>query len=160
MIDVRRAEPDDWPWARDVRLAALADAPYAFGSTLGREVGFQEAEWRSRIAGSAWFLAWRGEELVGLVVGVADEVAAADERHVVSMWVRADVRGTDAAPALGRAVRDWARTQHASSLTLWVADGNERARRFYEGIGFRTTGHRKPLPSNPAVAEEKLRLAL
>lgn len=159
MIDVRRAGPDDWLSARAVRLAALADAPAAFGSTFGREVGFDEAEWRNRIAQSAWFLAWRDKEPVGLVVGVADE-AATDERHVVSMWVRADVRGTDAAPALVRAVREWASTQGADSLTLWVADGNDRARRFYQAIGFRTTGQRQPLPSNPAVGEEKLRLRL
>jgi GNAT superfamily N-acetyltransferase len=158
-VDVRRAGPDDWPSARAVRLAALADAPAAFGSTHGREVRFEEAEWRNRIANSAWFLAWLDGDPVGLVVGIADEAAPA-ERHVVSMWVRTDVRGTDAAPALVCAVREWARTQGADCLTLWVADGNDRARRFYQGIGFRTTCQRQPLPSNPAVGEKKLRLQL
>lgn len=145
-VDVRRAGPDDWPSARVVRLAALADAPAAFGSTHGREVRFEEAEWRNRIANSAWFLAWLDGDPVGLVVGIADEAAPA-ERHVVSMWVRTDVRGTDASTALVCAVREWARTQgaRAASPCGWLTETTGPA------------GSTKASASGPRVSDNRSR---
>jgi hypothetical protein len=41
-----------------------------------------------------------------------------------------------------------------------VADQNTAARLLYEQIGFRPTGARQPLPSNPALTESQLRLPL
>ena len=67
---MQRAQPGDWVTLRAVRLAALADAPGAFGSTVGRELAFDEAEWR-RLASAPSFIAWRGDEPVGLVGVVA-----------------------------------------------------------------------------------------
>ena len=69
-LRVQRAQPGDWVTLRAVRLAALADAPGAFGSTVGRELAFDEAEWRRR-ASAPSFIAWRGDEPVGLVGVVA-----------------------------------------------------------------------------------------
>jgi ribosomal protein S18 acetylase RimI-like enzyme len=44
----------------------------------------------------------------------------------------------------------------ATSVSLWVADSNPGARRVYERLGFRTTGERGPLVSNPAIGQELL----
>jgi ribosomal protein S18 acetylase RimI-like enzyme len=46
------------------------------------------------------------------------------------------------------------------AVMLWVADGNLRARRFYERAGFRSTGERQPVAAAPHIGEEKLRLRL
>lgn len=49
MIEVREITVDDWEVLRDVRLAALAEAPQAFGSTHAGEAAFTEEQWRGRI---------------------------------------------------------------------------------------------------------------
>jgi ribosomal protein S18 acetylase RimI-like enzyme len=50
MILVREVAEDDWELMRDVRLAALSEAPYAFGSTHAREAAFTEEKWRGRFS--------------------------------------------------------------------------------------------------------------
>jgi len=70
------------------------------------------------------------------------------------MWVADDHRGTSVAAELVEAICGWTRLQGAKLVTLWVADGNPRARRFYERLGFHSTGHRQSLPSTPEVGEE------
>ena len=39
----------------------------------------------------------------------------------------------------------------AVEATLWVAEGNERARRFFVRYGFGPTGQRQPLWAQPGV---------
>ena len=53
VVLIREVLPDDWEVMRDIRLAALREAPYAFGSTYAREAPFTEARWRARISDRA-----------------------------------------------------------------------------------------------------------
>lgn len=150
-----RATPDDWRSLKEVRLRALADAPGAFASTLAREEAFGDDEWRRWLAQGATFVAWADDQPVGVVTAFA-EPDPPEQSHLVGMWVAPEQRGTSTADRLVQAVLDWAAGGGATSVVLWVVDGNDRARRFYERMGFRPTGRRQPLPSNPAVGEEKL----
>ena len=59
MLTITRLQPDDWQRLREIRLAGLADAPETFGSTLARELAFDEAEWRRRLARPATIVASR-----------------------------------------------------------------------------------------------------
>src|ERR1019366_4890553 len=58
MVVIRETVMDDWPALRDIRLAALADAPDAFASTYASEEGLHAADWRARIASGGSFLAY------------------------------------------------------------------------------------------------------
>ena len=156
MTVVQPAEPDDWAVVREIRLRALADSPSAFASTLAREEAFGEEDWRRRLEHGYCFLAQAAGRTVGTVAGFAEEDVP-DEHHLVAMWVEPAHRGTPAATELVEAVCRRAREDGAVAVRLWVVDGNERARRLYQRLGFVSTGERQPLPSAPEIGEELLR---
>lgn len=137
---VRRVSEDDWAALRAARLAGLADAPYAFSSTVAREQQFTEETWRDRTRSGAVFAAWSGAEIVGLATARLDP----DEGWcLVGMWVHPDWRASGVAGQLAGAVCDHARTAGAESISLWVTEVNARARAFYTRLGFAPTGGRQ-----------------
>jgi GNAT superfamily N-acetyltransferase len=141
MVDVRQLENDEWELYRSIRLAALSDAPYAFGSTLERELGFEEITWRERASRGAG-----GKDGICIIsldgdlgVGNAGGIAVPDDPRVsqlVSMWVHADHRGTDVAARLVAQVEVWAFDRGSERLICGVTKGNDRALKFYSKIGF------------------------
>ena len=162
--EIRLAQLADWRVAKDIRLRALADSPSAFGSTLAREAAFDDAEWQERVAPGTWFLAWSGPaesspEAVGMAAIITQDCQP-DERHLVGMWVAPERRGSAVAAQLVEAACRAAAAAGAVGVVLWVADDNVRAERFYRRVGFVETGERQPLPSNPAVGEQRMRRAL
>ncbi|SET64910.1 hypothetical protein [Geodermatophilus poikilotrophus] len=48
----------------------------------------------------------------------------------------------------------------ARTVGLWVADGNDRARRSHERLGSTGTDERQPLPSDPGTSEERVERVL
>jgi GNAT superfamily N-acetyltransferase len=157
-VVVIQVTEDSWQELRDVRLAALAEAPAAFGSSLRREQDFDEDRWRAWTRSAALFIALAGGSPVGMAAGVSGN--SSEERKLVAMWVDPAWRGRNAASKLLSSVVDWAGSDGANRLRLWVAEGNESARRLYEGRGFEVTGGRAPMPSNPAVYRNEMVLAL
>ena len=159
MVVVRAVIPDDWQTLRDVRLAALREAPYAFGSTYAREAPFTEEQWRGRINDrSVTYFAYLPDnpEPAGLAgVYVEDDVA-----DVVSMWVRPSARGRGAGEALIEATAEWAKARDHACLQLWVTESNTPARKLYDRCGFELTGERQPLPSDPTLPEVRMRRPL
>jgi GNAT superfamily N-acetyltransferase len=164
---VRRLRADEWAAYRQVRLAALAEAPYAFSSTLDGESARDEAWWQDRAAnGVPMFVAWQDGEPAGLAGGFAvpqEELPLGVTRawHLVSMWVSPSARGSGLAERLVQAVAGAARADGATRLILWVTDVNERARAFYGRLGFRPTGARQLVrPDEPDHWEEERSLDL
>jgi len=157
-VTVRQATSDDWQTVRDIRLAALQEAPYAFGSTYARERDFDEDTWRDRLSNpdGPTFLAFDGDDAVG-IDGVSTE---GGDRILVAMWVAPHARRAGVGAALTNAVCDWVRKQGDTRVYLGVAEDNDPARRLYERLGFRMTGKSAPLHSDPTRLSLEMALDL
>lgn len=136
---VRRAVLGDEPILREVRLQALSNEPDAFGSTHEREVARTSADWQGWMAPGVAFILEESAIARGMVAGVRDESEPAVV-HLMAMWVHPNIRGSGGADELVAAVIAWTRSVGAKLVRLKVIQGNDRARGFYERMGFRTTG--------------------
>ena len=121
-----------------MRLAALKEAPYAFGSTYAREVKAPEATWRSGLQSRTRFVAEVDGEVVGTVSGGPGKARAASA--VTAMWVDPRFRGQGIGDLLLAKVLDWACSQRYREVFLWVTEGNDNAERLYLRHGFVRTG--------------------
>jgi GNAT superfamily N-acetyltransferase len=156
-VSVRRLGPDDWQTWRDVRLAALAEAPHAFASSLAKEQDYDEAGWRARLHPDAGLKAVADAETAaaGLVgAWLPEDRPGAVE--LFSMWVDPAWRGRGVGDVLIAEVIDWARECRHQRVDLWVVDGNSVAERLYHRHGFRPTGQQQPHPSDPAASERAM----
>jgi len=124
-----------------VRLAALMEAPYAFGSTYAGEVKAPEATWRQRLRSRTRFVA----EVDGEVAGTVSGGAGTDNNTAVvtAMWVEPRFRRRGVGDVLLTTVLEWAREQRYGRIFLWVTAGNESAERLYLRHGFAPTGARE-----------------
>jgi ribosomal protein S18 acetylase RimI-like enzyme len=155
-VTIRLLAAADWASLRAARLAALAESPYAFASTLRREQEFTEETWRSRAGSGRTFAAWRDGDIVGLATAMPPE-AHRPEWHLVGMWVDPEVRGLGIADQLVEAVCELASQTGGETVTLWVTEVNGRARAFYRRLRFAPTGHRQLVrPEEPDHWEEEL----
>lgn len=156
-MEIIRLTGEDWRLLRDVRLAALADAPHAYGSSLGDEERFGETDWRRRLGNGLWTVALLGTEPAGLVGAYVPEH---DTPMLVAMWVRPGSRGLGIGDGLITDVLRWAEENRWSRVVLRVADGNDAARKLFLRHGFTPTGVRAPLESDPGVHTELLARAI
>lgn len=142
MVEVRILSPDDWMTWRRLRLAALSEAPDAFGARLADWVGDgdREERWRGRLAipGSHNVVAMLDDRGVGMASGVPTSHDGVVE--LISMWVAPEARGRGVGDLLVQDIEQWARTNGARALRLSVAENNVQAAALYERQGFQYTG--------------------
>ncbi|MEU8662179.1 GNAT family N-acetyltransferase [Actinoplanes philippinensis] len=142
MIATRVLTTEDWKIWRELRLGALTEAAYAFGSQLAdwQGDGDREERWRDRLAipGSVNVVA----TVDGQPVGMASGVPAGEDGVVelISMYVAPGGRGRGIGDLLVGAVEQWAREGGARTLRLSVAEGNDNAIALYRRAGFAATG--------------------
>jgi GNAT superfamily N-acetyltransferase len=141
---VSRIREDGWRAWRQIRLAALADAPDSFAGTLSEAEALGEPDWRAMARDGAIFIATVGPRAVGVVAGLPRPSPRG--RGLGAMWVAPAWRGRGVAPMLAAAVITWARAQNCTHVGLWVPADNPRARAFYQRQGFRPTGRSRPFP--------------
>lgn len=140
MIELRALTPEDWPLFRELRLAALAEAPYAFGSTLAawQGEGDREERWRSRlgIPGALDLVALVDGEPAAMATGVPEDGHA----ELISMWVGPKARGRGVGARLIAEIEGWAARRGFATLRLAVMPHNTHAIALYERVGFTDTG--------------------
>jgi ribosomal protein S18 acetylase RimI-like enzyme len=132
---------EDWPVWRKLRLQALAEAPYAFGSKLADWQGANdlEARWRQRLTSVPFNLAAvLNNDRVGMISATEPDLNGTVE--LISLWVAPSGRGCGVGNALVKAVVQWAIEQKASRVSLDVKEGNHHATRLYLRHGFLESG--------------------
>nr|WP_203815235.1 GNAT family N-acetyltransferase [Actinoplanes ferrugineus] len=152
---------------RALRLEMLADSPLAFLETLATAAARPHEAYRQRVAQAArggrlaQFVADPGERsrLLGHAGGTVlpDDP---DETVVFTVYVTPAQRGGKMLAELIEAVAAWSRTTGRERLMLEVAEGNRRAIRAYEKLGFEDTGERVPHPVLPQLTELRMRRRL
>jgi GNAT superfamily N-acetyltransferase len=154
--EIRRLGPDEWQTFRVVRLAALKDAPYAFGSTYEAELSRTEERWRSALTDRARFVAESAGEVVGTVGAGASDVTGT--AALTALWVAPGARGRGVGEALVNTVLEWAREAGYEQVMLWVVEGNSAAESLYQRTGFRRTGAVQMVrPGDPRIEYEMAR---
>ena len=148
----------------EVRLRALQESPWAFGSTYARESAFTDEEWQARLA------RWNGVRGVGYLAiedGVTFGIAGAlaDEEDptravLVSMWTAPANRRKGLGRSLVEEILGWASRRGIRVLQLMVTSRNDGAMQFYEKLGFARTGRVEPYPNDPSMVEYEMARAI
>jgi ribosomal protein S18 acetylase RimI-like enzyme len=128
----------DWQAFRKVRLAALRDAPSAFGSTWENEKERSDEEWQQALTSRSRFVAELNGRIVGLAAG--GESGPGGVAALTSLWVDPDARGQGVGDQLVMTVTEWAKAAGFGQVVLWVTEGNFHAESLYERNGFTRTG--------------------
>jgi ribosomal protein S18 acetylase RimI-like enzyme len=161
-ICIRQFAAAEWQVYRRLRLASLADAPDAFGSTLAAEHDRPDAHWKQRLhdgidsANDQPLLALAGNEPAGLVWGRI-EPASPSVAHVYQMWVAPAHRRQGIGADLLVALIAWAGSRNAVEVVLSVACGDSQARRLYQRIGFEPAGEPMPLRRGSTLQAQSMR---
>ena len=156
---VRQAARDDWPKLRAIRLEALRDSPDAFGSTYDLAAKLSQRQWSAMIERTLYFLAERDGEVVGMVSGGYNDLNP-DTHWLYGMYVTPSARGSASASMLVDVVVEWAKSEGARELYLHVTSIAQRARAFYERMGFEATGENFRMQRDPTLIMLTMRKSL
>jgi ribosomal protein S18 acetylase RimI-like enzyme len=128
---LRPGEGDRW---RCIRLKALREAPYAFGTTYAEATQWSVARWEAQVVEFATFVAVRDERDIGVARGAAHH--RSDALELVSLWVDPMARRRGIAAQLIDKVATWATAAGATVLVLDVVADNPAAIALYDRAGF------------------------
>ncbi|MFI7410349.1 GNAT family N-acetyltransferase [Streptomyces sp. NPDC049627] len=169
---IRSIRADEWPAAKELRLAALQDpvAHLAFLETYEEAAARPDSFWQERAAGAcegadkAQTIIAEGPDgrWVGTVTVLLEEPGTTDwagfpverkQGHVVGVFVRPEERGSGLTEVLFDAALEWAWGRGAERARLIVHEDNGRASRFYRKVGFVPSGLVVPLEAKPDEKE-------
>jgi ribosomal protein S18 acetylase RimI-like enzyme len=141
-LEIRPLLPEEWEMHKRLRLAALADAPYAFTTQLAEVATRPDAEWAAITAqragdphGVTYFAFWENEPCA-MAACVLTELGA----EMLAVWVAPAQRQQGVGYALVDYACTWARNHGADALVVGVYADNQAAVAFYVHAGFQLTG--------------------
>lgn len=156
MITVRDGGPADRDFVIGTarRFAAFGPPPWRTPlEVVGGEVRCLDDFFDGRLEGPALVIAEEnGAPLgFGFFEPAVDYFTGVPDGHVGMVAVTEAAEGRGAGAALMRAAEDWARRRGYPRLHLNVFEGNARARRFYERLGYAVETVRYVKVLNPGV---------
>jgi RimJ/RimL family protein N-acetyltransferase len=141
MTVIRRIRIGEADVFKQMRLASLQDAPYAFSSTYDAALRRSDESWREQAdlsaqgSDRATFFAFSDD----VPIGMAALYRLPDQKEtgeLVQMWVAQEYRGKRVACDLLDAVFKWASENSFRKVIAKVTKGNDRAFKFYHKHGF------------------------
>jgi RimJ/RimL family protein N-acetyltransferase len=141
VITIRRIQTGELELYKQIRLASLKDAPYAFETTYDSALGRTDEMWHERVANTA-----QGSDEAILFafsddfpIGIAALMRLKDKAEVgllMQVWVSPDYRGTGVAWNLMDSIFQWAGQNNFHKIIAGVTMNNTRALKFYAKYGF------------------------
>ena len=152
-IRIRLLGQDEWQFYREVRLAALRDAPEAFVARAEDEAACGDDFWRERMNRARRIVAESDDGPVGLVgLGLHDDDPESGE--VFGLWTSPAVRGQHVARDLVSTAARKATADGCRRLYFWAISDNASAVGFASSFGFRPTSKRRPVRVADGAAQE------
>lgn len=154
-MDIRTTQTKDWMLLKQVRLAALLDAPTAFGVSYQTAASYSDAQWQERASpgGTEFWLAFEGHKPIGMIGAT---VSGANRYNLIAIWVEPAARGSGAAARLIEAVKSRAVERGYDRVYLDVAPENARASHLYLKQGFSFMDEWEPLESHPHITVQTM----
>jgi ribosomal protein S18 acetylase RimI-like enzyme len=141
MATIRRLHPGEGLLFREIRLAALKEAPYAFGATYEPALARTAESWSEQADGTcsggtrATFLAFDQNKPIGIAALYQDNEDE-ENAEVLQVWISPEQRGSGLARKLIGTVFEWAMQNGYKNVLATVTTNNERAQKFYLNYGF------------------------
>ncbi|WP_282779116.1 GNAT family N-acetyltransferase [Nocardia sp. CC201C] len=150
-LDVRRLTAEDWKCQRELTFRSIADAPWAFKTTLEQASARTEQEWRALVElAMSRFVATRDGKPVGSIGTVADPERS-DTLEIAAVWVAPEARGSGASDRLLHAQLQWVHDNGYRRAVLWARQDNAPMRQLAERHGFAPTGRTRDSPGGNAI---------
>jgi len=144
-LQFQKAANSDALRLRQIRLAALKDAPFEYGAKCEVDKEKQISFWQQSIADTNWFFVAINGEDIGLIgVEVAGEDRGSD-CWIFGWWIAPNYRGRGVTALMLGKIDEFCLEKHWQQLGLGVWPENERAIAAYRKLGF--TSGAGPIPS-------------
>lgn len=141
-MKIRSVNRGEYGLVRELRIAALRDAPGSFAESANEVAARSESYWialtESLVDKHVMFLVEVDDKPRGTVYGLIDKDREASGR-VGGLWVDSAYRGRGLGRSLLNAVIQWARSKNFSAIRLWVPINFPAAKTLYLTAGFEFT---------------------